>query len=253
MSARLEAMGKDGEDGKVALRAAIAVREKEVEHSRRSAGEAQRISREAELKVSELEGQIGELRVAPPKPGSPSSSESSAPRRPRSMRLGAGGLTPRRLRRRSAAEPSAPPRPTRRRWRRRWRLRRAELDAQAAREAMAPAMTPRSAGDLEVLLANMTKAHAQALQRAEAAEGKSRSLHRELEHTKAAAEEAGKRVASAIDAMRAQGLEASISHQASNDDVPAPSGGSRRKSCLDPGAHHAAAPLGPRQGHKGEG
>ena len=235
MSARLEAMGKDGEDGKAALRAAIAVREKEVEHSRRSAGEAQRISRQAELRVSELEGQIGELRRV---------AEARVAELERELGTAATALDEARRGRADAEEASST---LRRRAERalaeanakaveaQVRLRRAELDAQAkAREAMAPppAMTPRSAGDLEVLLANMTKAHAQAMQRAEAAEGKSRSLHRELEHTKAAAEEAGKRVASAIDAMRAQGLEASISHQASNDDVPAPSGGSRRKSVL---------------------
>uniref|UniRef100_A0A7S0IGB7 Uncharacterized protein n=1 Tax=Micromonas pusilla TaxID=38833 RepID=A0A7S0IGB7_MICPS len=228
-------MGKDGEDGKAALRAAIAVREKEVEHSRRSAGEAQRISREAERKVSELEGQIGELRRV---------AEARVAELERDLGTAATALDEARRGRADAEEASST---LRRRAERalaeanakaveaQVRLRRAELDVQArAREAMAPppAMTPRSAGDLEVLLANMTKAHAQALQRAEAAEGKSRSLHRELEHTKAAAEEAGKRVASAIDAMRAQGLEASISHQASNDDVPAPSDGSRRKSVL---------------------
>lgn len=235
MSARLEAMGKDGEDGKAALRAAIAVREKEVEHSRRSAGEAQRISRQAELRVSELEGQIGELRRV---------AEARVAELERELGTTAAALDEARRGRADAEEASST---LRRRAERalaeanakaveaQVKLRRAELDAQArARETMAvpPAMTPRSAGDLEMLLANMTKAHAQALQRAEAAEGKSRSLHRELEHTKAAAEEAGKRVASAIDAMRAQGLEASILHQASNDDVPAPSGGSRRKSVL---------------------
>ena len=64
MSARLESMSKDGEDGKAALRAAIAVREKEVEHSRRTAGEAQRVTREMEQTIAELEGKMGELRRA---------------------------------------------------------------------------------------------------------------------------------------------------------------------------------------------
>lgn len=236
MSARLESMSKDGEDGKAALRAAIAVREKEVEHSRRTAGEAQRVTREMEQTIAELEGKMGELRRAAETRVTELERELNVTRSALDEAAKGkaaaeeGAVTLRRRAERALAEANAKAVEAQ------VRLRQAELHAQQqARESMAPPAQPRSAGDLEVLLANMTKAHAQALQRAEAAEGKSRSLHRELEHTKAAAEEAGKRVASAIDAVRMNGLEiASISHQGSNEE-PGPAhsgGGGRRRSVL---------------------
>jgi chromosome segregation ATPase len=236
MSARLESMSKDGEDGKAALRAAIAVREKEVEHSRRTAGEAQRVTREMEQTIAELEGKMGELRRAAETRVTELERELNVTRSALDEAAKGkaaaeeGAVTLRRRAERALAEANAKAVEAQ------VRLRQAELHAQQqARESMAPPAQPRSAGDLEVLLANMTKAHAQALQRAEAAEGKSRSLHRELEHTKAAAEEAGKRVASAIDAVRMSGLEiASISHQGSNEE-PGPAhsgGGGRRRSVL---------------------
>jgi chromosome segregation ATPase len=236
MSARLESMSKDGEDGKAALRAAIAVREKEVEHSRRTAGEAQRVTREMEQTIAELEGKMGTLRRAAETRVTELERELNVTRSALDEAAKGkaaaeeGAVTLRRRAERALAEANAKAVEAQ------VRLRQAELHAQQqARESMAPPAQPRSAGDLEVLLANMTKAHAQALQRAEAAEGKSRSLHRELEHTKAAAEEAGKRVASAIDAVRMNGLEiASISHQGSNEE-PGPAhsgGGGRRRSVL---------------------
>jgi chromosome segregation ATPase len=236
MSARLESMSKDGEDGKAALRAAIAVREKEVEHSRRTAGEAQRVTREMEQTIAELEGKLGTLRRAAETRVTELERELNVTRSALDEAAKGkaaaeeGAVTLRRRAERALAEANAKAVEAQ------VRLRQAELHAQQqARESMAPPAQPRSAGDLEVLLANMTKAHAQALQRAEAAEGKSRSLHRELEHTKAAAEEAGKRVASAIDAVRMNGLEiASISHQGSNEE-PGPAhsgGGGRRRSVL---------------------
>ena len=236
MSARLESMSKDGEDGKAALRAAIAVREKEVEHSRRTAGEAQRVTREMEQTIAELEGKMGTLRRAAETRVTELERELNVTRSALDEAAKGkaaaeeGAVTLRRRAERALAEANAKAVEAQ------VRLRQAELHAQQqARESMAPPAQPRSAGDLEVLLANMTKAHAQALQRAKAAEGKSRSLHRELEHTKAAAEEAGKRVASAIDAVRMNGLEiASISHQGSNEE-PGPAhsgGGGRRRSVL---------------------
>ena len=54
----------DGDDGKAALKAALALREQEVEHTRKSAGEAQRMCAMLEAKVTALEARMLEVRAA---------------------------------------------------------------------------------------------------------------------------------------------------------------------------------------------